>query len=334
MGWKGTLNSLAAAQRRAEREARRRQRELERQRTQLEKMEELERAAFEAEEFENYLDVLMSIHKDCGPTWNWAEIQQAPPPQEPQRSRAREVGAKAAHESFTPGISDKLLRRSDKKRDALRAAIDEAIADDERKHEEEMEQYRADLADWEEQKALASRILAREPAAFVEAIEAIGPFSELSALGSSINFSCEDPTLIEATLLPHGEDVIPKEAKSLLKSGRLSVKNMPKTRFYELYQDYACGSALRVARELFALLPIEMSIVTEVTPMLNTQTGHMEDQPMLSVAIPRRTFKGLNFELLDPSDSLGNFVHNMQFQKTKGFSPVERIAPSSLASSA
>lgn len=65
MGWKGTLRSLAAAQRRAEREAKRRQRELERQRKQLEKMEELELAAYEVQTFENYVDLLQSVHKEC-----------------------------------------------------------------------------------------------------------------------------------------------------------------------------------------------------------------------------------------------------------------------------
>jgi len=41
------------------------------------------------------------------------------------------------------------------------------------------------------------------------------------------------------------------------------------------------------------------------------------------VAIPRKTFDMLSFENLDPSDSLNNFVHNMNFKKGKGFEPVE-----------
>ena len=292
------MRSLAAAQRRAERDARRRQRELERQGKQLEKMEELERALFEVEEFENYLDVLMSIHKDCGPTWSWLEIQQAPRPKEPQKAHIRELKAKAAHQSYSPGVTDKLLRRSDAMRERLRAAIDESTAEDEREFLQAKEEHRTAVADWEEQKDLASRILSGDADAFTQAVESTDPFSELRSLGSSIDFSCEDSRLIEATLYPHSEDVIPKESKSLLKSGRLSVKNMPKTRFYELYEDYVCGSALRVARELFALLPIEMSIITEVSPLLNTKTGHMEDQPILSVAIPRRTLDKLEFRIL------------------------------------
>jgi hypothetical protein len=128
----------------------------------------------------------------------------------------------------------------------------------------------------------------------------------------------------------NSDEVIPSEVKGLLKSGKLSVKKMPKTRFYELYQDYVCGCVLRVARELFALLPIEMVIVNAVGNLLNTQTGYMEEQPILSVAIPRKTLEGLNFEMLDPSDSMSNFIHRMTFRKTKGFSAVETLKPSDL----
>ncbi len=45
----------------------------------------------------------------------------------------------------------------------------------------------------------------------------------------------------------------------------------------------------------------------------------MEEQPILSVAIPRNTIDGLNLDTIDPSDSMGNFVQNMDFNKTTGF---------------
>jgi hypothetical protein len=84
---------------------------------------------------------------------------------------------------------------------------------------------------------------------------------------------------------------------------------------------------LRVARELFALLPLEAAIVTASANVLNTGTGHIENQPIVSVMIPRKTLAMLNFQTLDPSDSLKNFVHQMDFKKTKGFAPVKKIRP-------
>lgn len=38
---------------------------------------------------------------------------------------------------------------------------------------------------------------------------------------------------------------------------KLSVKAMPKGRFHEVYQDYACGCCLRIGREVLALLPVD-----------------------------------------------------------------------------
>lgn len=75
-----------------------------------------------------------------------------------------------------------------------------------------------------------------------------------------------------------------------------------------------------------------MTFVTAVSELLNPKTGHIEEQPILSVAIPRSTLDRLNFEMIDPSDSMENFVHNMNFSKTKGFSAVERIRASDFQS--
>jgi len=113
MGWKGTMRSIAAAQRRAERESLRRQRELERQRKQLEKMQEIERAAYEVETFENYLEVITSVHKDCGDEWDWELLQSSTPPVEPRKMNKNESSARAALESYKPNIIDKMFNRQE-----------------------------------------------------------------------------------------------------------------------------------------------------------------------------------------------------------------------------
>jgi hypothetical protein len=59
--------------------------------------------------------------------------------------------------------------------------------------------------------------------------------------------------------------------------------------------------------------------------MLDTATGHMTDQPILSVLLPRATMESLEFDALDPSDALRNFNHQMDFKKSKGFSRIEPI---------
>ena len=95
MSWSGHFRSLQAAQNRNERAARKRQNELKRQQVNLEKMQELERANYEVQVYENYLDILLSIHKDCGNPLDWQLIQSSVPPLEPSKNNALEMVARS-----------------------------------------------------------------------------------------------------------------------------------------------------------------------------------------------------------------------------------------------
>jgi hypothetical protein len=327
MGWKGTLRSVQAASRRVERDARRRQRQLEQQQLQLAKMQELERAQYEVAVFENHIAVITSVHKECGELVNWPKLASLAPLGEPMRTSESEERARAASERYKPSMVDKLMGQVNLKRAELARGVERAVEQDESNYQKQLADYRQELHDWEMNRKIAEGVLAGDVNAFIEAIRQLSPLAELGELGSSISFNIDDSdaTIIEVTLRVNEESVIPRQSKSLLKTGKLSVKDIPKTQFWTLYQDYVCGAALRVARELFALLPTEMVIVTALGQVLNTQTGHMDEQPILSVAFPRGTVERLNFDLLDPSDSMENFVHNMKFLKTKGFAPVGRL---------
>ena len=324
MSWKKTLNSMATAQRRAERESRKRQRELQKQQKELEKMEEFERATYEVQVYENRIEVLKSIHKDCGEFWDWEKIKDSPP-REPQKSNRNENKARTILDGYKPGLSDKLLKRTKTKRLELEKAVEIARKEDEQEYQDALEEYKLQYADWKTTREIAGKILEGDVQAYSDAINQVSTLAEISDIGSDCKFVVHSSKLVEGELYVHSEDVIPNEVKSILKSGRLSVKNMTKTNYYGLYQDYVCGCVLRVARELFALLPVEKVIVTAFSNLLNTKTGYFEEQPILSIVIPKETLDNLNFEMIDPSDSLENFVHTMKFAKTKGFSAVEKV---------
>ena len=179
---------------------------------------------------------------------------------------------------------------------------------------------------------MANGILDGDARSKLEVIDRIDPFSEISTLGSSLSFNINENSIVEAIIHIHGVDIIPYEVKSLLKSGRLSVKKMPKGTFNEIYQDYVCSCVLRVARELFSILPETMVFVTAVDKLLNSKTGHKEVSAILSAAVSRDTLESLDITNLDPSDSMSNFVHNMSFRKTKGFEVVEQLDSNTLQS--
>lgn len=327
MGIKGFIRTVGAAQRQAERAARRRQRELERQQKEYNRMQELAQASYEVECYENKIDLLLSVHKECESTMNWEKIKMSSPPPRPSMNNINENTARGNLDDFKPGLFTKLFGQVEKKQDKLKQAVEDAKAKDENDYRNAIKEYEENLTNWKETHALAEKICAGDTGAYCQAIKEINPFSEISQLGSSVKFSVISASIIEVVLKPNGNQVIPSETKSLLKSGKLSVKKMPKGKFFELYQDYVCGCILRVAREVFALLPANMVIVHATGDVLNSKTGHIEEKAILSAAIPKTTLCRFNFESVDPSDSMENFVHKMNFKKTKGFEPVEKLDP-------
>lgn len=325
MGWRGALRSIAAAQRRAERESARQYRELEKRNAQLQKLEEKAQAAHEVECHLNLIARLTSIQAECGDPVDWQSIYARQSPMQPKADHSREQSARRQLESYQPGWLDKLLRRIESKREDLRQTVIQARAEDAAANEQAHAKYLSDTTERNEQHDLARRVLDLEPDALRDAVQELEPFSELQLLGSRVQMNFHRDGLAEVTLHVNGDDVVPKESKALLKSGKLSVKKMPPAQFWEIYQDYVSGAVLRVARELCATVPVHMVFVTAVAVLLNPSNGHLEEQPILSVKIPRDTLAKLNFAALDPSDALSNFVHVAEFRRTKGLAPVRRL---------
>jgi len=330
MTWRGALRSMQSAARQMEREAQRRQRELERQARDFEKMQVLEQAAYEVHRYENYVDRLRSIHKECGARWDWQEVYDQESPEPPIQMQDHEDAASTRLRQFSPNLFDKLFGWTKPKIAALNDAVVAGRRQDKVEFAEALEAHEEAEKGWQEARALAKRILGGDQEAYLEAIEETQPFSEIRELGSSFSLRVVDKFTVEATLLVNDADVVPSEVKSLLQSGKLSTKKMPKGAYQELYQDYVCSCALRVAGEILALLPVQMVIVSALGNLLNTKTGYIEEQTILSVAIPRETFSGLNLQTVDPSDSMNNFVHRMDFKKTSGFRIVQKIDALSL----
>jgi hypothetical protein len=112
---------------------------------------------------------------------------------------------------------------------------------------------------------------------------------------------------------------------------------MPKARFHEVYQDYVCACVLRVAREVFALLPTGTLLVTASADEVDPRTGQTTEQPVLSVAIPRAGMGRLDFDRLDPSDAMENFVHRGDFKASRttgAFEPITPLSATDLSSPA
>lgn len=273
------------------------------------------------------------MHHDAAPVIDWQQIADSAPPREPKLRDTREAAAQDAWTNYRPSMMDKVLGRAERRKEELFEAISVAQGEDRAAFEHATRQYEDAYVEWEVDRQFARRVLDGNADAWLEVVQDLNPFEEIAQVGSQVSVSVATNGVVAATLRVRGDSTIPSEKKTLLQSGKLSVKKMPQGEFNELYQDSVCSAALRVANDLFSLLPAEMVIVTAVDHLLNTGSGHMEEQPVLSVAIPRRTLDRLNLPLVDPSDSMSNFVHRMDFKRTKGFTPVDRLKPEDLKQS-
>jgi hypothetical protein len=280
------------------------------------KLDELQQNALAVEEYNNLIEIIKGLHKECDDHVDWAHINSLEPPFNPPEVGPNKAQAIAEYNAFTPNLKEKLFKSmGEKRKKSLEAAIAEAELKDAEAYEE-----------WQKLKALSERILQGDIDAYFEVIDEMAPLDDLLEFGSDFEFGANDPTALEVEFKVKSEAVVPRQVLTLTKTGKLSKKDMTKTQYYELVQDYVCSCSIRIARDIMALLPVEKVVVHAVDNILDTATGFSEDKTILSVVFERSRLEPLNFELIDPSDALQNFQHNMKYAKTSGFKPVERIS--------
>lgn len=324
---KGVMRSINAAANKVEREYQRQNREAVRIFKEQEKIQNIINAEQAVDKWENYISIIQGIHKDCSDNINWKLINKRVKPQEPKLLDSNERNAQISLDTYEPSFFDKFFGRIAAKRKKLEEELSLAKKEDLREYEKALNEYNIAVSDWEEEHKLSEGILNKQLESYVNALERYQPFTDIFELGTKINFSIDiDKEWMDVELHVNGVDIVPNYILALTSTGKLSKKNMSKTRFNEIYQDHVCSAVLRVAREVFALLPLDYVRVNAMANILNQRTGYLEETPILSVIIRPETLRTINFPSVDPSDCMKNFVHNMKFKKTMGFEAVEKVA--------
>ena len=183
------------------------------------------------------------------------------------------------------------------------------------------EEYKA----WLELKEFSDEVLAGDIDSYFAIIDEVKPFDDLLEFGSNFQVGTDRADLLEIEFAVKSDDVVPKIEMSLKANGEISEKELSKTAYYDLMQDYVSSTTIRIARDAFALLPVDTVIVHAVDNILNTATGFEEELTLLSVKFTREKLMSLNLAMVDPSDALSQFECNMKFKKTAGFDPVDRV---------
>lgn len=132
---------------------------------------------------------------------------------------------------------------------------------------------------------------------------------------------CEIAVLLDATR----EDEIPEEEPRALVSGRVSSRRISKSRRREIHCTHVCSSVIRIAREIFALLPVQHVYITAILSRLDPATGHSRSLTIISVRMVRGCLDGINLQQIDPMDTMTAFGANLQYLKRKGFQEVEPL---------
>lgn len=314
----------------------------------------------EVEEHNTYIQVIQSVHKDYSDYVDWNEIVNQDSPEYIQTvkevsgiiekkvdrhiEKSVEIYKNELNLSFCRKLFDKLFKNrfmfikklifadDYKKEQSMQFQIEEKTNSRENlihkkleEHEEKRETYERELKRHEELLMVADGVIEKDLNAFTYAINLFNPFFDLKEYGSDLSFSVEN-NQISVDFFVHGEEVLPTVSKKTMRNG-LEIKEelIPTSRFNEIYQDYVCSCILRIAKESFLLLPISIIYVNAKGSILNLATGNYEEKIIVAVQVERNILEKLNFDLLDPSESMSNFKHNMSFKKTSGFMPVSEL---------
>ena len=265
-------------------------------------------------DFNDFINQIRSIHKECSESVDWTALKDAPEPFESMSVGPNEREAIRIAEEYRPSLLGRFVPGADKKREQKRLeAINEA-------REKDLQIYH----NWEETHTLAERVLSGDIDSYYDVISVTHPFDKIVDFGSDFDIGTDDPDILEVEFHAKTSKVVPNHVMSLTKTGNISSKSMTKTLHYDIAQDYICSCVLRIAREMFALLPINRVII-HVEDTVTDAAGDETDDTVLSVLIRREQLEGIDFNQIDPSDTIEQFECNMNFKKTKGLMSVPRI---------
>jgi hypothetical protein len=142
---------------------------------------------------------------------------------------------------------------------------------------------------------VAAKVLSGDIDTYLQVINDINPLNDLLDYGTGFEFGTDSSLKMEVEFQINSDNV-----------------DMPHNSTE--YQDYVCSVAIRVARDIFALLPVQNVLVHA------TNNGN----DILSVRFDKKTFSELKFNFIDPSETINKFEYNMRFG-ADGFDIINRI---------
>ena len=160
-----------------------------------------------------------------------------------------------------------------------------------------------DIAFWEYCHQRAANVLNGDIDTYLQIIQDVGPLEDLMDYGFGFECGTDNPSRMVVEFHSRQTDVMPDKSY------------MSTTEYNDLLQDYICSCAIRVARDIFALLPVVNVIVNAIS----------DETMVLSVRFDRRTFNKVKFQGADASNIVDRFQHRMVFDVRNGFQPIDPL---------
>lgn len=156
---------------------------------------------------------------------------------------------------------------------------------------------------WEYCHSKAYDVLNGNIDAYLQVIQDVGPLEDLLEYGFGFECGTDNPNYMFVEFETKQDEIMPSKS------------SMKIAEYNDLLQDYVCSCAIRVARDIFALLPVSHVIVHALS----------EGNTVLSVDFERRVFTKLKFQGSDASNLVEEFKCNMNFDRQNGFMPVVQL---------
>lgn len=160
-----------------------------------------------------------------------------------------------------------------------------------------------DVKFWEYCHNKAYEVLNGNIDTYLKIIQDVGPLDDLLDYGFGFECGTDDPNIMFVEFETRQDEIMPSKS------------SMEITEYNILLQDYICSCSIRVARDIFALLPVSHVIVHALSG----------GSTVLSVDFERRIFTKLKFQGSDASNLVEEFKCNMDFDCRNGFQTVNRL---------
>lgn len=281
------------------------------QQKEQDKLAEIEQNKLTVEESELYLELVRSFRKDYSEPIDWVAISEGKHLLE--LNNQKELAAAQDVKDYKPTWRDILFGRTEFRRNQLLELVEEAKQLD-----------IAIVENAKQKQQLANSILNFDLTAYEEVLEDEIPFDDILEIGAQINYNVLSPTSISFEIDIKSKDTVPTTKLSLTKTGKISERNMTKTQYFDIYQDFISSIAIRLGRDGFNLLPLR-TIYVHVNDQIEID-GILSVGAVISVKFEVDKFNSINFETCDCSDTIETFEHNMNFKKTKGLNLVTRLS--------